>query len=122
MASFFASDACRDGFIVRSVSAGVSDDGYATPLPAEDVRVPVRAYRRALGPGERGRMRPAEGAETAVPTWELILPITAPVSTPGWRYEDPEVTIRPVGVAADEGDVGLIWHVYGDAPGERHAD
>lgn len=104
IAAFFTSDLCHDGQIVRPVGS----DAYGNPLPPA-APVGVRAWRAALSPGAQARLA---GTTATAPTWELLLPLSAPVQAQGWRYQDGEVTLEPTGDASDAGDFGLVYHIY----------
>ncbi len=108
--AFFASDFCRDGQIIRPGGADANGDPLPTPAP-----ISVRAWRAALSPGAQARLA---GTAATAPTWELLLPLSAPVQSQGWRYRDGEVTLEPTGDAADAGDFGLVYHVYCRATSE----
>ena len=78
----------------------------------------VRGYLYQLSERQRAQYASA-GAQTDIPQWRALLPISAPVNQPGFTLMWQEQTFYPKGDARDIGNQGVAWSVDLSAPGAR---
>jgi hypothetical protein len=101
-------------------------DGWGKPTGAASPSAPATTEQLVTGflyqLEDDTRVRAgSEGGNIAIPDWELILGIEAPVGTPGFTIRYRNFTYLPIGLAEDLGNQGIAWRVRLRAPDLRGA-